>query len=102
MTVNDIDSTPNQLLARVLAEARGAVLADDSRVAPHMAQISEQKLIVPVTVPEAAVYPANMKSDFWVATDTQFYITGWNTNLVKKGDESKSFEDLANPNGKAI
>ena len=37
-----------------------------------------------------------MKSDFWVATDTQFYIAGWNTNLVKKGDEPKNFEDLAN------
>ena len=37
-----------------------------------------------------------MKSDFWVATDTQFYITGWNTNLVKKGEEPRNFEDLAN------
>ena len=52
-----------------------------------MAQISEQKLIAPLTAPEAAAYPAQMKSDFWVATDIQFYIAGWNTHLVKKGDE---------------
>jgi iron(III) transport system substrate-binding protein len=38
-----------------------------------------------------------LKSDAWVATDTQFYIIGWNTNLVKKGDEPKNFEDLAHP-----
>jgi iron(III) transport system substrate-binding protein len=37
-----------------------------------------------------------MKSEFWVATDMQFYIAGWNTNLVKKGEEPNSFEDLAN------
>ena len=51
---------------------------------PYMAQISEQKLIAPLTVPEAAAYPAQMKSDFGVTTDTQFYIAGWNTNLVEK------------------
>ena len=103
VTVNHIDSTPNQLLARVLAEARGGrVLADVfGGSLPYMAQISEQKLIAPLTVPEAAVYPANMKSDFWVATDTQFYIAGWNTNLVKKGDEPKSFEDLGSPKWKS-
>src|SRR4029077_8174773 len=63
VTVNHIDSTPNQLLARVLAEAGGGrVLADVfGGSLPYMAQISEQKLIAPLTVPEAAVYPANMK-----------------------------------------
>jgi iron(III) transport system substrate-binding protein len=103
VTVNHIDSTPNQLLARVLAEARGGrVLADVfGGSLPYMAQISEQKLIAPLTVPEAAVYPANMKSDFWVATDTQFYIAGWNTNLVKKGDEPKNFEDLTSSKWKS-
>ena len=103
VTVNHIDSTPNQLLARVLAEVRGGrVLADVfGGSLPYMAQISEQKLIAPLTVPEAAAYPANMKSDFWVATDTQFYITGWNTNLVKRGDEPKSFEDLTSSKWKS-
>jgi iron(III) transport system substrate-binding protein len=62
-----------------------------------MAQASEQKLLAPLTLPEASAYPAQMKSEFWIATDTQFYISGWNTNLVKKGEEPKSFEDLANP-----
>jgi iron(III) transport system substrate-binding protein len=60
-----------------------------------MAQISDQKLLAPLTLAEAAAFPAHMKSDFWVATDTQFYITGWNTTLVKKGEEPRNFEDLA-------
>ena len=42
------------------------------------------------------MYPSQFKSEFWMATDTQFFIIGWNTNLVKKGDEPKGFEDLGN------
>jgi hypothetical protein len=30
--------------------------------------------VVPLALPEAAAYPSQMKSDFWVATDSQFYI----------------------------
>jgi hypothetical protein len=32
-----------------------------------------------------------------MATDTQYFVIGWNIGLVKKGEEPKSFEDLANP-----
>jgi len=98
VTVNHVDGTPNQLLARIIAEARGGrVLADVfGGSLPYMAQITEQKLVVPLTLPEATAYPAQMKSDFWVATDTQYYVLGWNTNLVKKGEEPNNFEDLAN------
>ncbi len=99
ITVNHVDGTPNQLVARIIAEARGGrVLADVySGSLIYISQVVDQKLLVPLTVPEAAAYPALMKSDLWVATDTQYYILGWNTNLVKEGDEPASFEDLANP-----
>jgi iron(III) transport system substrate-binding protein len=102
VTLDHIDATPDQLLTRILAEARGGrVLADVFGGAlPYMSQISDQKLLAPISFPESAPYPPHMKSDVWVATDTQFYITGWNTNLVKKGDEPKDFEDLANPKWK--
>lgn len=99
VTVNHIDGTPNQLVARLITEARGGrVLADVfSGSLVYINQIVEQKLLVPFSVPEAAPYSAQMKSDSWVATDVQFYIMGWNTNLVKKGEEPTSFEDLAHP-----
>ncbi|MDH3446444.1 MAG: ABC transporter substrate-binding protein, partial [Deltaproteobacteria bacterium] len=48
----------------------------------------------------AAPYPANAKSTDWVGTDAQFFIIGLNTNLVKKGEEPKGFEDLADPKWK--
>jgi len=88
----------DQLLARVLAEARGGRMLADvfGGSLPYMAQIVDQKLLAPLALPEAAAYPGTLKSDLWVATDMQFYIVGWNTNLVKKGDEPNSFEDLAN------
>lgn len=97
VTLDHIDATADQLLARISTEARGGRVLGDvfGGALPYMAQISDQKLLAPLALPEAAAYPAHMKSDFWVATDTQFYIVGWNTNMVKKGDEPRNFEDLA-------
>ena len=102
VTIDHIDATADELLARIVSEVRGGRLFGDvfGGALPYMAQASDQKLLAPLTVPEAAAYPAQMKSDFWIATDTQFYIAGWNTNLIKKGEEPKSFEDLANPKWK--
>jgi iron(III) transport system substrate-binding protein len=103
ISLDHIDATPDKLLARIVAEARGGrVLADVFGGAlPYMTQITDQKLVAPISLPEAAAYPAHMKSDMWVATDTQFYIAGWNTNLVKKGEEPKNFEDLGDPKWKS-
>jgi iron(III) transport system substrate-binding protein len=97
VTLDHIDATADQLLARISTEARGGRVLGDvfGGALPYMAQITDQKLLAPLALPEAAAYPAHMKSEFWVATDTQFYIAGWNTNLVKKGEEPRNFEDLA-------
>jgi len=98
VAIDHFDATADKLVARHVAELRGGrVLADVIGGAlPYMAQLAEQKLIEPIALPEAAAYPAQLKSENWVATDTQFYIIGWNTQLVKKGEEPKGFEDLAN------
>jgi iron(III) transport system substrate-binding protein len=98
VTIDHFDATADKLVARHVAELRGGrVIADVIGGAlPYMAQLAEQKLIEPIALPEAAAYPPQLKSEQWVATDTQFYIIGWNTQLVKKGDEPKGFEDLAN------
>jgi iron(III) transport system substrate-binding protein len=102
VTIDHIDLTGDKLIARIVTEARGGrVLADVfGSSLPYAMQFTEQKLLEPLAIPEAAAYPASLKSDFWVATDTQFFIAGWNTNLVKKGDEPKNLEDLANPKWK--
>ncbi len=103
VTVDHIDGTSDKLIARVLAELKGGrVLADVlSGALTYLPQILELKLVAPIVVPEAAPYPAQVKGDLWVATDMQFYIAGWNTNLVKKGEEPKTYEELANAKWKA-
>ncbi|MBI2532389.1 MAG: ABC transporter substrate-binding protein [Deltaproteobacteria bacterium] len=60
----------------------------------------DQKLLVDMALPEAAAYPNNLKGSYWVATDTQFYVAGWNTNLLKKGEDPRQFEDFADPRWK--
>jgi iron(III) transport system substrate-binding protein len=102
ITVDHTDATGDKLIARIVAEGRGGrVIADTfGGGLSYIAQMAEQKLLEPLAIPEAAAYPAYFKTDVWIATDTQYFIIGSNTNLVKKGDEPKDFEDLANPKWK--
>jgi iron(III) transport system substrate-binding protein len=104
--VNHVDATTDKLVARAVAEARGGKVVGDifGGTPGYLAQMREQKLLIDISLPEAAAYPPRLKGSYWVATDTQFYIVGWNTNLVKKGEEPKQFEDLADPrwSGKLI
>jgi iron(III) transport system substrate-binding protein len=102
IAVDHIDATSDKLIARVLAEQKGGrVLADVlSGALTYLPQILDLKVSAPLPIPEAAAYPSQLKGELWVATDTQFYIAGWNTNLVKKGEEPKAYEDLANPKWK--
>ena len=102
VTVNHIDGTSDKLIARVVTELRGGrVIADAmSGALTYLPEMIEQKFLAPLNIPEAAAYPPQMKGEQWIATDTQYYIIGWNTNLVKKGEEPKGFEDLANPKWK--
>jgi len=95
--VNHIDATSDALVTRIMAESRGGRTIADvfGGTVTYLTRLIEQKLLAPLSLPEAATYPALLKGANWVATDTQFYIAGWNTNLVKKGEEPKQFEDLA-------
>jgi iron(III) transport system substrate-binding protein len=102
ITVDHTDATGDKLIARIVAEGRGGrVIADVFGAGlVYISQMAEQKLLEPLAIPETAAYPAHFKTDVWIATDTQYFIIGWNTNLVKKGEEPKGFEDLANPKWK--
>jgi iron(III) transport system substrate-binding protein len=102
VTVDHTDATGDKLIARIVAEGRGGrVIADTfGGGLTYITQMAEQKLLEPLAIPEAAAYPAHFKTDVWIATDTQYFIIGSNTNLVKKAEEPKGFEDLANPKWK--
>ena len=44
--------------------------------------------------------PRRRWGSFWLPSDLDIIITGWNTNLVKKEDEPKAFDDFADPQWK--
>lgn len=102
MKINHVDATSDKLVARAVAEARGGRTIGDVFQTPieNVVQMHEQGLLIDKVPPEAAEYPAGFKGPFWVGTDMQFFIMAWNTNLVKKGQEPQSFDDLADPKWK--
>lgn len=97
-----VDATGEKLLARIGAEARGGkILADAVQTnIDHVANLKDQDLLLDRLPPEAAAYPDSLKGPYWLASDLKFYVVGWNTNLVKKEDEPKQLEDLADPKWK--
>lgn len=100
--VEHVDATSDKLVARAVAEARGGKVLGDVWQTPMdtLLQVREQGLMMDYNPPEAADYPDNLKGSYWIASDSQFFIIAWNTNLVKKEDEPKGFEDLADPKWK--
>ncbi len=100
--VNHVDATADKLATRAITEARGGRTIGDvfQGSLENVIQIYEQKLVLEKVPPEAADYPATLKGTYWVANDMIYFIGAWNTNLVKKADEPKSFEDFADPKWK--
>lgn len=94
--VDHTDATADKLIARAITEVRGGRhIADVYQFnLENLGQANDQGLVENRLPPEAAAYPANLKGSYYVATDLQFIIAGWNTNLVKKDEEPKQFEDF--------
>jgi iron(III) transport system substrate-binding protein len=95
--INHVDITSDSLVARATAEARGGKTLGDVFQAPleTAIQMNDQKLLLEAALPEYAAYPAIMKGPYWVASNLQFIVVAWNTNLLKKEDEPKWIDDLA-------
>ncbi|MGH7831812.1 MAG: ABC transporter substrate-binding protein, partial [Candidatus Binatia bacterium] len=100
--VNHVDATADKLAARAIAEARGGrTIADVYQGAIENAvQLHEQGLLLEKLPPEAGDYPDTLKGSYWLTNNMIFLIVAWNTNLVKKEDEPKSFDDFADPKWK--
>ena len=100
--VNHVDATSDKLVARAVTEARGGkTLADVIQVPlENVGQVHDQGLLLETKLPESAEYPEGMKGSFWISSDLQFFIAAWNTTLVKKEEEPKSFDDFAHPRWK--
>jgi iron(III) transport system substrate-binding protein len=97
--VNHVNATADQLVTRAVAEARGGRIIADviSGTQNYITQLREKNMLLDITLPEGASYPAVLKGSYWVATDTEFFIAAWNSSRLKKEDEPKTFEDFADP-----
>lgn len=101
--INHVDATSDQLVARAVTEARGGRTIGDVLQVPleNVVQAYDQKLLLEnANIPEKNEYPEGMKGSFWVSSDLQFFVAAWNTNLVKKEEEPKEFDDFAHPRWK--
>lgn len=102
--INHVDITSDNLVARAVAEARGGKTLGDIFQAPleTALQVHDQKLLLEITLPEYSAYPINMKGPYWVASNLQFIVLAWNTNLLKKADEPRRIDDLADAKYKGL
>lgn len=100
--INHVDATSDKLVARAVTEARGGrTLADILQVPlENVSQANDQGMLLATKLPEAGSYLDGMKGSFWVASDLQFFVAAWNTNLVKKEEEPKSYDDFLHPRWK--
>jgi len=100
--VNHIDATSDKLVARAVSEARGGKTLGDVFQVPleNVTQLHDQGLLLETKLPEAAEYPEGMKGNFWLSSDLQFFVAAWNTTLVKREEEPKSFDDFTHPRWK--
>lgn len=100
--VNHVDATADKLAARAITEARGGRTIGDvfQAAIENVLQLQEQGLLLDKVPPEAAEYPDAFKGSHWIANNFIFFIGAWNTNLVKRGEEPKTFEDFADPRWK--
>jgi iron(III) transport system substrate-binding protein len=100
--INHVDATSDKLVARAVSEARGGKTLGDVLQVPleNVVQLHNQGLLLDTNLPESAEYPEGAKGSFWTASDLQFFVAAWNTNLVKKEEEPKTFDDFAHPRWK--
>ena len=92
-------ASSDQIVARAISEARGGRTIGDvfHMNLENVMQVHEQGLVLEKVPPEADVFASHLKGTYWVATRLNTLVAAWNTQLVGKADEPKSFEDFAEP-----
>ena len=92
----------DKIVARAISEARGGRTIGDvfHMNLENVMQVQEQGLVLEKLPPEAEIFATHLKGTYWVATRFNTLVAAWNTQLVSKADEPKSFEDFADPKWK--
>jgi iron(III) transport system substrate-binding protein len=92
----------DKIVARAISEARGGRTIGDvfHMNLENVIQVHEQGLVLEKLPPEADGFASQLKGTYWVATRFNTLVAAWNTQLVSKADEPKSFEEFADPKWK--
>ncbi|MGH6768503.1 MAG: ABC transporter substrate-binding protein [Xanthobacteraceae bacterium] len=97
-------ASSEQLVQRAVSENRaGRCLVDGfATVAAELETLHREKLLIAVKTPAAAdLAPIAFRPHGeWVATRLNIFSASYNTNLVKKNEVPKSYEDLKHPRWK--
>ena len=95
-TVNT-GASSDKIVARAISEARGGRTIGDvfHMNLENVMQVHEQGLVLEKLPPEADAYASHLKGSYWLATRFNTLVVAWNTQLVSKADEPKSFEEFA-------
>jgi iron(III) transport system substrate-binding protein len=92
------------VLQRILQEQSANFAGNDvvETNANELFDLNGESLLATYTGERRDVVPKAGQFDGWTATRFNLFAPSWNTNLVPKGQEPKSWEDLADPkwNGK--
>jgi iron(III) transport system substrate-binding protein len=90
-------ASSDKIVARAISEARGGRTIGDvfHMNLENVMQVHEQGLVLEKLPPEADAFPSHLKGSFWVATRFNTLVAAWNTRLVAKSDEPKTFEEFA-------
>src|SRR5882672_5911642 len=93
-----------EILQRIVTEARGGHFAVDvaETAAPQIVALDREKLLQQVETPvRAEIMPGTtMPGASWLASRLVVFTGAYNTNLVKKADLPKRYEDLLDPKWK--
>ena len=97
-------SSSEKVLQRAVQEARGNRHTMDvaETNGPEMEALSREKVLTAVKSPYLAdlIAPAIRPHGQWVGTRLNVFVQAYNTNLVKKEELPKTWEDLASPKWK--
>ena len=92
-----------QILQRVVTEARGNIFPDVVETAgPDIEAANREKLLQPIETPiTAELMPEAVAANRpWIVSRLSVFTIAYNTNVVRKADAPKSYQDLADPKWK--
>jgi iron(III) transport system substrate-binding protein len=97
--VNLFRAGSETVLQRVLQEQKAHYAGNDAveSNASEMFALNKEKVLAEYAGERRDMVPDAGRFDGWTATRFNLFAPSWNTKLVKKGEEPKSWEDLADP-----